>query len=241
MNTKVCDLPVRYGDALFHLYISQQMPLLVSQVCPVHKHAYYELHMVLGGRRMYRVEGQQLELQEGEFLLLPPGTEHEPMDKHHPDYEILTLPFSLEQVTDTLSFYGLFEEALVTHSLLPVRAEKAMITQLAALASLPESLSAGTYCRLLAAGSNFICELMHTLHCFEENPITGADPFSIPEGLPALLDTLVHQQELPLRAIAQSLHYSERHTARLIRQIYHMTLSELRAQSAAGQNKEDIL
>ena len=91
---------------------------------------------------MYRMEGLQLELQEGELLLIPPGAEHEPMDKSHPDYEILTLPFSLEQIQDPMSFHGLFEEALTAYSLRPVQANESLITQLAALANLPEPIAA---------------------------------------------------------------------------------------------------
>ena len=120
MNHKVCDLAIRYGDALLHLFLSQMADTSVTQVCPVHQHAYYELHIVRRGRRLYRIDRRELLLKEGYLLITPPGVDHEPMDRRDPGYYVITLPFSLEQVEDTPSFYTLFTEALSANALIPI-------------------------------------------------------------------------------------------------------------------------
>ena len=229
MNHKVCDLTIRYGDALLHLFLSQMGETSVAPVCPIHQHTYYELHIVHRGKRLYRIDRRELLLKERELLIIPPGVDHEPMDRCDPGYHVVTFPFSLERVEDTLSFYSLFAEALSANALIPICTGDALLAELTNLVALPLPLSAGEYCRLLAVGTSFFCELFHTLQCFTAQP--AAATLYIPDGLPALLDDLVHRQDLPLRAIAKELNYSERHTARLIKQIYHMTLSELRARS----------
>lgn len=52
-----------------------------------HSHPYYEVYFFLNGDVTYDVDGNQYDLQYGDYLLIPPGTKHHPIfhstDKIH--------------------------------------------------------------------------------------------------------------------------------------------------------------
>lgn len=42
----------------------------------LHSHSFYELHLCLSSANYFEINGSEIYLQKGEFLLLPPKTKH---------------------------------------------------------------------------------------------------------------------------------------------------------------------
>jgi hypothetical protein len=161
------------------------------------------------------------------MLINPPSTTHFPVHGGDEGYHSAVLSFSLSEKKGKTGFYRAFEEALRQHSVTPVTVSSQLIRQLRTIEQADWSGSLRSHCQLKAETSSLIYALFDTLGAFESpEGIGGLDHDR--EDVRVLLDNLLNNREITLGEIARRINYSERHTARLIRQTYHMSLTQLR-------------
>ncbi len=226
MNNRIHSIGLEYGDAnfrLFHISLSKHS----TPPLPEHSHRYYELHLCLGGSHDYVLDGQTVPLCRNQLLIIPPHKLHCPASTATEDYRCVVLSFSLSECKGRRGFYRAFSRALETHAKHPQEASRSLIERLLALNAADWSGSLRSYCHLKAEAGAMLFTLFEDLHGYDEaKPPVGLDPDR--EDLHVLLDNLLNNPDLSLREIAEEINYSERHTARLIRSYYHMSLTELR-------------
>jgi mannose-6-phosphate isomerase-like protein (cupin superfamily)/AraC-like DNA-binding protein len=222
-----------YGDTRFSVYLIRlpekyRDPEPLSNCPPVmHSHFYYEIHYALRGQYRYHFTDRELTLQEGQMLLIPPETLHaavEPASAHH---ELRVLSLSLAETEGAGRFYSAFLAMLEAAACTPMPAPAGLkdyvdVFQQQALYSCVLGV-----CRLKAAAANLVCDLFHLLSPFA--PETPAVPdLSCDAEVAILLENMVNRPDISLEQIAAAINYSTRHTARLIKNIYGASLSEIR-------------
>jgi AraC-like DNA-binding protein len=82
-------------------------------------------------------------------------------------------------------------------------------------------------CRLKAAAACFLSDLFHLLSPYATETGTSPEPPCDTE-VAVLLENMVNRPDITLEQIAEAINYSTRHTARLIKNIYGASLSEIR-------------
>lgn len=232
MKEVIYGISVEYGDARFRLYDIRlgEGTFLTPQP---HEHHYYELHVARRGRYDYTVNGKNILLREGELLILPPGAVHKPVSMAESDsYRHTVFSFSLTQGSGRGGFYDYFYGSLSRMSCRAVAITPALLRAVTAFKSMARTDEIGQTCYRQANAALLLCELFTALDGFCPDGVCAVAAPDRSEDL-ILLENLVNQPGRPLREIAEAIHYSERHTARLIRQIYHMSLSELRKKRRA--------
>lgn len=224
-NELVRSIRVEYGDALFRIYDFQlRVPKEDSVVC--HSHRYYELHLALQGSYLYRVGKESLLLSRSQMLIIPPDLPHDSADVHSSSYEFAALSFSLEQTKGESGYFDYFDRTLRRLSLTPLPFSSAIKEKIAELQNAFGSTGIRGGCYQKAIAGDLIYQLFDALDGFSTDaPISGN---TVDEDRLILLDAMVYQTEKSLEDIARSIHYSPRHTARLIKAIYGCSLSELR-------------
>lgn len=229
MKEVIYGIPVEFGDARFRLY-DIRLGGGVFSSAQAHEHHYYELHFARAGHYEYTVDGQRVMLRQGELLILSPEVRHSPIGiKESRDYRWSVIEFSLSRVAGRSGFFDYFQETLARFSHRAVRIPSSLLQAAVSFKSGVRSDEIGATCYRQTEAAALICKLFSALDDFSRN---GSPALAAPDRSEdlVLLENMVNRQGYGLREIAQAVHYSERHTARLIRRIYHMSLSELRAQ-----------
>lgn len=225
MKEQINSICLDYGDAAFRVF---HISLLSSSEIThnPHSHQYYEIHLCASGTYNYEIEGAVIPLHANQMLIIPPSTTHLPV--HRADrYHSAVLSFSLSEKKGKIGFHRAFEDALKKHAAHPITVPAHLLQQLTAIEKSDWSGSLKSYCRLKAEVSALIFSLFETLNAFETpKGIGGLDHDR--EDVRVLLDNLLNNRSLSLKEIAERINYSERHTARLIQQTYHMSLTQLR-------------
>ena len=81
--------------------------------CRNHNHAFYELHIILGGRLEYRFDEETLSLGEYEFTIIPPHQRHK-VKSHSKNIEKFTLAFEISPDSElSLALEEMFGKGLV--------------------------------------------------------------------------------------------------------------------------------
>ncbi|MBR2353786.1 MAG: AraC family ligand binding domain-containing protein, partial [Clostridia bacterium] len=191
-----------------------------------HSHQYYEIHLCSQGTYNYQIEGTAIPLHANQMLIIPPLTTHVPVSRAD-RYHSAVLSFSLSEKKGKAGFFRAFEDALTQHASHPVTVPSCLLQQLVAIEQSDWSGSLKSHCRLKAEISALILSLFETLGAFESPKGPGGLEHDR-EDVCVLLDNLLNNRSLSLKDIAERINYSERHTARLIQQTYHMSLTQLR-------------
>ena len=236
MKDVIYGIPVEYGDARFRLY-DIRLGQGTSDLLQPHEHHYYELHFAERGRHDYTVNGRTVTLKAGELLILSPNAFHNPVAAaDRGEYRHTVLEFSLTQGVGRGGFYDYFCATLARLSCRAVAVPRALTEKVMAFKAGRRTDEIGPTCYRQAEASLLICELFSALDGFSPDGLRAVAVPDRSEDL-VLLENLVNLPGRSLQEIAAAVHYSERHTARLIRRIYHMSLSELRRkrrEEAAG-------
>ena len=227
MKEVIYGIPVEYGDARFRLY-DIRLGGGAGQTPQPHEHHYYELHFAHRGHHTYTVNGQSVTLRCGELLILPPEAFHQPVTLANVgDYRHTVFEFSLTQGTGRGGFYDYFCATLSRLSCRPVSVPSTLLQAVETFKKGVRTDEIGPTCYRQAEAAMLICELFSALDGFAPEGCRAVAEPDRSEDL-ILLENLVNLSGRSLREIAAAIHYSERHTARLIRRIYHMSLSEIR-------------
>lgn len=222
---------MEYGDtriSIYLIHLSQAHTAPLPDTQPVmHSHFYYELHYAAQGQYLYRFSDRDCLLRQGEMLLIPPNVLHGTIDKASGSYTPYVLSLSLTATESAGKFYPSFAAMLGAAALNPMRAPASLPGQIEILQQTDLYNSVLGVCRLKAAVADLISDLFHLLRPY------GAEEETMPEPpcgaeVTILLENLVNRPDITLEQIAAAINYSTRHTARLIKNIYGASLSEIR-------------
>ena len=221
---------IDYGDTRFSIYLISlpgryQSPEATTHV--MHSHFYYELHYASRGQCLYRFSDREVLLREGQMLLIPPGQHHLSVSKDSGDYTPQVLSLSITDTDHTGRFYPAFLSMLEAAAMKPLPAPFAITGYIDILQQRPLYDSVPGICRLKAAAACFLSDLFHLLSPYATETATSAEPPCDAE-VAVLLENMVNRPDITLEQIAEAINYSTRHTARLIKNIYGASLSEIR-------------
>lgn len=222
-----------YGDARFSVYLIE-LPEECKEPGPdwvpgpvMHSHFYYELHYVTRGQCLYRLDGKELLLREGQMLLLPPETIHGSVDPASDTHERRVISLSLSAGEPAGRFHAFFRSALEELACVPMQAPANFGEYVDILQQKELYDCVPGFCRLKAAAADLVSDL------FQLQPLRGPEMPVPPEPpcdaeVAILLENMVNRPDISLERIAAVINYSTRHTARLIKSIYGASLSEIR-------------
>lgn len=221
----VHSIRLEYGDALFRVYDFRLRPS-EEELVTRHSHRYYELHLALRGSYPYRVDGATVELSRGHLLIIPPDHPHDSADPRAPSYDFAALSLSLERGEGEAGYYDYFNQTLRGRALTPHPFPPSMEHRVSDLRQAFQMRGLRGGCYQKNAAGMLIFDLFDCLDGFS----SGMPALTVAgdEDRLILLDALVNQADQSIEEIAAAIHYSPRHTARLIKQIYGCSLSELR-------------
>lgn len=228
MTETIHSITLAYGDALFHLYQFQLNPSTAPQDQVVHGHRFYELHIAQEGAYTYSVGTQQIPVTRNQLLIIPPDIPHASVQTQQPDgYRYTVLSLSLEKQEGEEGFYAYFQQTLDQCALraLPIPAELSRWGAELNRAELYGAIRGSCYLKMQASALIYL--LFDSLNGFRSSGMARHGECDEHNRL-VLLDTLVNQADRSLSDIASAIHYSPRHTARLIHKLYGVSLSELR-------------
>ena len=228
MKETIHSITLAYGDALFHLYQFQLNPSTEPKDQVIHGHRFYELHIAQEGSYTYSVGDRQIPVTRNQLLIITPDIPHASVQKQTPEgYRYTVLSLSLEKQEGEDGFYAYFQQTLDEYALraLPIPAELSRRGAELNRGELYGALRGSCYLKMQA--STLIYLLFESLNGFRFSGTARHSECDEHNRL-VLLDTLINQADHSLSDIADAIHYSPRHTARLIRSIYGTSLSELR-------------
>lgn len=221
---------LEYGDtrvSIYRIHLSQEHKAPLPDTRSVmHSHFYYELHYAAQGQYLYRFSDRQILLRQGEMLLIPPNVLHGTTDKTSENYTPHVLSLSLTATDSAGKFHSAFTAMLGAAALNPIRSPAALPGQMEILQQ--ESLydSVLGVCKLKATAGDLISDLFHLLGPYATEASASEPPCDAEVAV--LLENLVNRPDISLEQIAAAINYSPRHTARLIKNIYGVSLSEIR-------------
>ena len=227
MKSKIKNIQIVYGNAIFKVYIMQLTASSSTRVL-YHKHHFYELHFCLEGSYTYKINSEKIIVNPNELLIIPPEVYHDSVTllPLKDNYKYIVLQFSLDQGEEPDDFYYYFNETLKDSSQKVISISDSLIRQVIEINNLGMPDSIKSFCYAKTKVCMLLFDLFDNLNGFSIYNDSTSKVRDHEESL-VLLNSLVNQHHLTLKAIAAELHYSERHTARLIKQMYNMTLSEI--------------
>lgn len=242
MKRKVNSIEMTFGDARFRLYHIQLPQEDLGPKAPIyHDHGYYELHFAVRGSYEYKFPGKEVTLAQHQMLIIPPGVPHNTILTENGDYEHTALQLVLTEGKGIGGFHTYFKETLNTMALTPLSFAPALLQPLhqlkrSDLYDADAELDVRGYCYLSAQAYTLLYGIFDGINEFGSAKKHTAVHRDRMDSL-VLLDSLINNPRITLSEIAEKINYSERHTARLIEQVYHMSFSELRQK----RKKEDPL
>lgn len=186
------------------------------------------LFFCIKGTHLLQTRKGEVTLNSNELLILPPNSLQDYSFSHALNFYFRYISLSLEQCDDSLNLYEYFADTLEKYSLYPLPLPNSILQKVLQMKTWGVPNSIKNYCYLHAQFSTFLFELFDNLTgFFEHSDLSLPTTHTNSEELIVLLNTMISSRNMTLSEIAEELHYSERHIARLIKQIYSMTLSEI--------------
>ena len=235
----VNSIPVCVGDTRFIMYhmahASSRRADNTAEI--LHCHLFYEIRVAINGSHEYVFDDKRVTLSKGELLVIPPGKYHYALID---DGSFKEMVCSLD---GTPKIYAEYRKLLDKYAGVPVKFlpqfEKAVAEILEFQRSIAnERISGGaveksfeTVFREQLLASSVVYELGK---CLGVGTGESSEKTSIPEhGIKRvdmktalLLELMSGVNDITISEIAQQLNYSEKHTARLIKEVYGTNFSE---------------
>jgi len=222
-----------FGDCQLTVYkvfhkIDEKETLLLN-----HSHFYYECHLIISGVGTSMVCGQPLQLHEGDMFILPPQIEHRPLIG---DAQELVLALTLEKTGENDEYFTYFYNTLLQYSAVPI--------------SLPKSLQQCFTELFYRFDSELFrdrflqqMEIYRFIYSFFDHLNRRKASTAVEKVCPSakkdlMLEFMINDISYSLPNIAEKLGYTSRHTARLIRKKYGMSLGEIRQKDMVTTAKE---
>lgn len=227
METSMQSVSLEYGDALFNLLKVKIFTNEAEEKKITHNHQFYELHFAVKGRYTYTIADKKIELQEDQFLIIPPATPHIAVKTEGTDYEYISLSLHLSRREGTRGFFDYFKDRLEGHAEEPISTPRSLADKGGFLRLIGEQRNIiHEVCALKVYGSAFIYELFDAIDGYRAE-VRIAPKIAEADRM-VLLEELVNHHTFSLSDIAREMGYSARHTARIIKRVYGCNISELR-------------
>ncbi|MBQ8510822.1 MAG: AraC family transcriptional regulator [Clostridia bacterium] len=229
-----------FGDARFTLYrITITTPKTGETGTPgglSHTHSFWELHIIISGAARFLIGSRTVEVSCGEILMIAPQAAHYPCEPLGDTSKDIVLGLTLERVDGESGFYRYFSDSLTAASCRPLTLPAGLLHRFAALHGLFDSTRLRDRCLLKVTADEIIMGLFEQINGFNAGQ-TGVRRQMSREELHMMLESLINSPSCSLAAIARNLGYSERHTARLIKQIYGKNLNQIRQEQMLSAAK----
>ena len=230
MKTDVSSISLNYGDADISFFnIKLDFPKHTDAVW--HRHNYYEIHVCRKGHLEYTLEGKNVSLRGGELLIIPPDLPHLSISlRRQTDTALCVISMDISMVRGDKKFFDVLKEALDKHSNMPLCIDHIRDLELDLFSSHFSYHTVKGVCKLKAVAAEFLSLLFDGLIDDDLN-LYGKRETTI------LIDNMINLPDITLDDIARATNYSKRHTSRIIKEKYGVSLGKLKKQ----MNNGDIL
>lgn len=216
MTNHINSVFLTYGDTELTFYNIKMRPSQ-SEEPLLHSHNYYEIHLLCKQPTTYRLCDRIVTLNADELLIIPPQTLH--YSNCDPS-KTTVLSLSLAPISSDKNCYDIFTQALQEHALQPMHfpcsEDISLLNQ-----DEPYRSFLGI-CKLKVVAAGFIYQLLAQMVENASIAVHGKQDALV------LMDNMIHRPDVTLAEIAETINYSQRHTARLIEKYYGASLSHLR-------------
>lgn len=192
----------------------------------MHSHEFYELHFILENSYEYSFLQKEIVLHKNELLIIPPRTEHYPFYLPKTSSINVCIYITLEKLNNQNLFFDYFKSSLDNASLKPISVSENLIKNVKRFVYATNS-TIEDHCILKASFAEIIYNLFNDINNFDMQK-TSTKNNDYNDAVLFLIDEMSDNPDFTLTDISQKIGYSTRHTARLIKNIYGMPLSEIR-------------
>ena len=200
----------------------------------VHSHSYYELHVITSGTAFFRISGKEVRIGCGNLLIIGPNVLHQPYMPIGTDSHEIVLCLELTQIEGSVGYYNYFKSSLETLGESPLVLPPQLLHRFVSFFGLFDSARFRDRCLQTLIAHEIVVSLFEQMNGFS-GMIDEYKPEHSQYEQQMLLEVLVNGSIYTMTEIAQNLGYSERHTARLIKQTYGKTLSEIRNERKSNE------
>ena len=241
-DINVSKVDVTFGDArltFYKLFVGKDKnvnPFNMDEAYQYHSHLFFECHIITVGTTYYRNLETQIAVERGQILIIPPHTEHCPIEALEYDDTTsqtpimardLCLLLMLESVEGESGYYSYFYDSLQSVGCVPFEIPQLLIEKCLILMDYFNNPTPRDRCMQKTTAYEIVTLLFDKINGFRtvnKHP----EGQKTDDGKLLILDYLVNDVHCPLYIISEKLGYSVRHTARLIQQVYGKNLVELR-------------
>ncbi len=201
-----------------------------------HSHLYFECHIITAGTAYYRNLETQIAVERGQILIIPPHTEHCPIEALEYDDTTSQTPIMardlcimlmLESAEGESGYYSYFYDSLQSVGCVPFEMPRLLLEKFIIFMDYYKNPSLRERCFQKATAYDIITALFDLINGFRSTDQRLAEQKTSKDKT-VILDYLVNDLHCPLYVIAEKLGYSVRHTARLILQTYGQNLIDYR-------------
>ena len=234
VNASIYGVDAVFGDAKFTLCritvidhnIENSQQASDKQV---HSHSYYELHIITSGTAILRFEEEEVTIGCGNLLVIPPNVVHHSCVTIGMDSHEIVLGLYLSDMDEKTGYYHYFKNSLDQVNGMPLALPPQLLHRFISFYELFDSVRFRDRCLQTLTAHEIIVGLFDQINGLSDST-SEYKASRCQNEQHMMLETLVNGSFYTISEIAQSLGYSERHTARLIKQVYGKTLSAIRSE-----------
>lgn len=191
-----------------------------------HHHLFYEFHFLTKGEYDFITQDKTIKISQGELFIIPPGTRHYTFQQSA-ETESIVLSLTIDEKPKEEGFYGYFKKSLDDAALMPVKVSDNLMQNFAQFGRITNCANIKNYCYMKRMVCDILVDLFDMLNGFDTCSKSGAAGKS-KKQTELFLENYVNDPAFTLADIAEKLHYSQRHVARMIQNKYGMALGDVR-------------
>nr|MBQ4319830.1 AraC family transcriptional regulator [Clostridia bacterium] len=193
----------------------------------LHRHSYYECHLVTSGNASFEVNGRIYSVEAGELFIIPPNAHHYTFQNDSTRHEIV-LALTINRTLGEEGFFDYFKSSLENAVLMPLSIGADMYNSFVRFHEMYDSTSMRDKCFNKTQAYDIAVRLFDYINGFNSTEPSHADSGTTDEHLHITLEVMLNDVNCPLPVIAERLGYTTRHTSRLIKNIFGMSFREIR-------------
>ena len=235
MDLNISKINLDYGDTMFIMYKFNNACVDEERgdVSLLHCHEWYELHLLLDGEYEFELGNEKIPMKANDFLVIKPKTEHYSYKTMNSDF--ITISFNIKRKGRETRHFNYFKNTLDSIDRKTLKSTGEMVVLAKNILKSSDVDDVKNLCKLKCLYNELIFELFNRANGFcemNENLKEAEIDYKI------TLDVMVNSPIYSLSDIADNIGYSERHTARLIKNIYGESLSDMRERRAMEKAKK---
>lgn len=230
-------IPLLYGDAKITFIKFEKVQMEEINPPALHSHGYYELHFSEQTNQIVSFVSNETKINKNEFLIIAPNTEHYTLPYKT---NTLVVSFVLEKVEGKKGFYDYFSKTLETSSKKSIKASPRLFELFLELNTSKSGEFIKNYCRMKSVTTEIVEKLFYDINLFKNDNAEVTYEEINNNGNDIMLERLIDDTSYSIKDIARTLGYSVRHTSRLIRKKYNMTLMQFRRYRSLSTAKKLI-